>query len=805
MCFQGFIYYACGHSQIVENECDLAIDQPFYIKVACPDYRSDNARPKQACGLGKYYCKQNNNGARLEHVYQNLDRAQAELDRIDQRLGKLKEVQTSFMRSADQAGVSLETRKKHPAFGNLVASQLRFRQQRESASQVRFQALKIIQDAINYYSKLNTQRREAGGSGFPAPMPPPTMASSIPAGTSFQPVALGVTPSLQHLPSNMSITGGTIDVSAYGRPPHERNMLLGQNTQQFPDPYNDYTTAGNGARFGPGEETSFYESRPPAPTSGRGRGLQAQHGNDQEATDESPRQVAAARKAREPREHSNVRRSDRVRGKKVKYAESEGSSIVSREPSPDKSDVSGFSPSKSDLSLSPAKSEQKGRRESRELGREADGLDGNELRRNRSSLSNLIGDWQSRSRVARGGTTSDESRVSQDKATRRGLPPEQGRLQREDNILPPNRTVSASSNEALPSLAAFMNLTRSRGLQTDPMMNNEQGMRHPDWPRPALENSFGGRPPARHGPIFSEPFGNTELPPPAPMPQILPSLPSQVSLPDMFKFHANNLMRRGAANPALPHTGGPVNFPSTHSNVDRSWLINTPAFQTQASHTAAPGPAAIGDTSDVIDTSHLPGERSDSVLDNIAKAGLYSKPNEPRPDLNYESLRRSFSATADLTPPTVVDLTSSTTEPKKRTVPASSPLPSSKKRMRLSLPGEDTTSSVYEGGLPYGQTSSLSSPSKMPSQQLPEIVEADRQPPAAAAEDTPVTQAPILAPTAVMYVPSWRDGAAEQDTSLPGQSGLEQVGAVEDASDEIGNLFSDIDWSLVNDDLMRSW
>ena len=166
MCFQGFVYYICGHNKIVEHECDLAVDQPLYLKIACPDYRTARTHLKQQCGIGKYYCRHKQTGQVLETVYEDHIRSQTDISNIDIRMAKLQGLHDAFNHSADLAGVSLEARGRHPAYSTLANTQTDLMKLRDERANLRVQSLQKIQQAIEYFSK-----REQKQLGFANPLP----------------------------------------------------------------------------------------------------------------------------------------------------------------------------------------------------------------------------------------------------------------------------------------------------------------------------------------------------------------------------------------------------------------------------------------------------------------------------------------------------------------------------------------------------------------------------------------------------------------------------------------------------------
>lgn len=507
-------------------------------------------------------------------------------------------------------------------------------------------------------------------------------------------------------------------------------------------------------------------------------------------------------KARAQKDSSSVRRSTRVRNKKISYAESEGSSIHSREQSPAKSDISTFSPPKSDQSGSPAKSERMHRRALKETRDEVDQLNKNRMRRGGSSLGNMIDDWKKRSgRVEGEGRVGHRVLAEGNGTNLNSL--EQQRVGRYDTVSPPSRQSSSSVMPQGPSLGPPF------------------GRIGPEvWP--AQQPSQGGvqaRPPTRRGPPGLSPFGPNMGPPPS-MPNFLtPTVPSTQMHPAAGTAHADFLL-----NPARTATPGPtpqnlfghytgrsmsigalhrpVQFQNHAPNLqppqvppNRQWLINTPAFLMQAGCTpVSQTPQA---TAESLDTREL---RSDSAL-GMTPNETFTLPSQVPVDTNYQGMRRNLGPATELTPPAVGDYDTTIAEPKKRALPASSPDPSRNKRMRLSLPGEDATPNIYDKPLPFGQTVAVSSPSKMPPQQIERgHIEGDPQSPSSS-YNAAATPAPILTPAAQMYKPSQQAAGTEEHYDEEAENSDELPGEAQYTTDGVGMPFSEIDWGdLLQDD-----
>ena len=151
----------------------------------------------------------------------------------------------------------------------------------------------------------------------------------------------------------------------------------------------------------------------------------------------------------------------------------------------------------------------------------------------------------------------------------------------------------------------------------------------------------------------------------------------------------------------------------------------------------------------------------------------------------YEQMRRSFSACAELTPPVSTDMKASDTDPKKRSHPVSSPILSNK-RVRLSFPEGQSAAGINDSQVPNEQSGSVSSPVKFPSLTVPH---------------TTSSPAPMFAPAAVMYVPAEQDEGVQAGANVSAEL-PEAVDGDDTPLTGPADPSSDVDWSLMNDDLI---
>ncbi|KAK3713212.1 hypothetical protein LTR37_008645 [Vermiconidia calcicola] len=729
----------------------------------------------------------------------NLDSAQLELVRVENRLAAQKQVYVRIMASADAAGVSMERRKTHPSYQQLTTTIAQLFQQRNFLGDMRARCLITIQEGMNFYTRYAEQGvLHAGRRDF--------------------------TDHVNRLRGNPMVTAQAIDASNYN-PGGPRSIPTTDQMQTpyFPQvPVVDDTLLLAQMSYGVVQTTGNIHAaveatseRPAAvgnltqPTThlaGK-RGRQAKRMIDDESGVEQQNKRGGTsmspKKARAQKDTSSVRRSTRVRNKKISYAESEGSSIHSREQSPAKSDISVFSPPKSDQSGSPAKSDRMHRRALKDTRDEVDQLNNNRMGRGGSSLGNMIDDWKKRSSRFGGegrlghGALSDGNRTTSNTL-------EQQRVDYNDTIPPPSRQGSSTIMPQGPSLG--------------PPLFGRVG---PDfWP--AQQSSQHGvqvRPPTRRGPPGLNPFGSNMGPPPSVPNSLTPTVSSTQIHPAARNAQANYLLNSAQTASPVPtpqnlfgHYAGrsmsggtlnrPVHFQNHAPNLqpaqappNRQWLINTPAFLMQAGCNPVSQTPQV--TADSLNRSEL---RSDSAL-GMTPNETFTFPSHLPVATSYEGRRRSFGPATELTPPAAGDYNKTITEPKKRALPASSPGASRNKHMRLSLPGEDTTPNIYDQPLPFDQTVAVSSPSKMPSQPIGgEHIEGDPQSPSSS-YNAAATPAPILTPTARMYEPSRQAEGTEERYDEEAVDSDELPGEAQYTADGVAMPSSEIDWGdLLQDD-----
>ncbi|KAK4498895.1 hypothetical protein PRZ48_009405 [Zasmidium cellare] len=332
MCFQGFAHHSCGCTKLFEEECDYAKEletAPFYLKVACPNYTIARRYPEFECGKGGLYCANTPDASYLDSVVEFKAKLEAEITSMDKfitefiqprrkvvlealgkqypgDLPKIKQVYMSHPASADLDLKWTTALQKKANFANrIVGMNYVLRYSRD---------FYLLQRQQPGYSARNMPPLPDALKNFnfevARPAPPLHSSSNMVPALAAQPIGIGM---------GTAIPNGILQ-SQPVRP------------QSFPgpDPFGP-----NPANVKVEQKQLQQPSLPPPPVKEpprkRGRAPKKAKVVDNAAEDTS----------------SDLRRSTRVRGKKVDYNET-SDDYPSATPSPQKSDASTYSPPKSD-------------------------------------------------------------------------------------------------------------------------------------------------------------------------------------------------------------------------------------------------------------------------------------------------------------------------------------------------------------------------------------------------------------------------------------------------------------------------
>lgn len=818
MCFQGFVYFLCGHDRIIEQTCEEAreMQDPFFLKVSCPNYRRESLRPDQYCGTGKYYCRQTDEGPALDAIQQRYNESASKVKYYEAQLKHAQTLATQFKQAARVQGIDDYASKQLPAYRKIAFMGEQAVKLSQQAQQDTQQLKTFILSAVEQLKLRQQHVATASESAPPALVLPPEALPRIPSELAMQMAGQSFASHLQRAPGQSYVSAQAINVSDYGPPQAQKQQQVrrdqspveseGSNINVVPRRPLNAQLSTLAQEILERQRADAYRDTGivPATHASKPRG-HAKRQIEQDTLRDTPTPPSKKKASRKPRtilseEPNDVRRSTRVRDKKVSYAESTGSSPGSREASPDKSDASVFSPEKSDRSVSPVKPLRRSRQQSLDVKPE--------MQRTSSTLSSKIADSKRRA-VAPTYSTSDisplEARVQPSNRARQDLIGEAPHLT--GNIRPrptlQNATthmVAQSRGHSLPRATEYDRPSLGPKHQRQPLSRPRTSPNVGTGTSGGM--AFAGAPAGLYQ-SRSDNGGLVPMLPPAAHGQMQHGIPCGTPTSQTGFAPMRAPMSYNYAAPMSRPFGTAFDFGSYGHIFTGRWPNSVQAPTSNNNVHGAPMPLGAqrdvglgtftGDTaapSTPMSRAAIPAVDSRSDLANTLRQGTFT-PNNAFPLPNYAKMRRSFSATADLTPP-VTDQTPDT-EPAKRTMPASSPI-LSRKQPRLSLPADDehTGFHVQATDSPLVlDAESTSSPSKTP--------------------------APVLAPTAVMYVPAVgqpaeREGdagdyvqATEEEEAGSGGAPSAQLPSevFDEGAGDTGTFGSDIDWSLVNEDFVE--
>ncbi|EMC95204.1 hypothetical protein BAUCODRAFT_530240 [Baudoinia panamericana UAMH 10762] len=344
MCFQGFVYFACGHSRIVYNDCAVATTTglPYFNRTLCPNYTIDHQQAPNPCGLGGFYCSHDQAGTLFDQYYAQFRAAENSLRNADMVLANIRSKVPRLRQEVQRSGMTPKQLRAHHSVITFTNQLNRSTQQQAAALRAIAAAQKILLQGIAYY-QLRAQWVQNGGN--PAnflPFVPSVEYGQVPTQPRDRMYLPGTqAPAAPNLiasenTSSQPTQQALIPITRYPLSPDRSDELAAPtyNTPILPNPYPVP------ASFPPSSGDPPPMQPPVLPANRDGRRRKA-------------RTPAPLRKDSVIELEDSVRRSTRVRGKRVSYAESSDS--ASREASPIKSDITGFTPERSEASSSPPK------------------------------------------------------------------------------------------------------------------------------------------------------------------------------------------------------------------------------------------------------------------------------------------------------------------------------------------------------------------------------------------------------------------------------------------------------------------
>nr|POF20001.1 hypothetical protein CFP56_52250 [Quercus suber] len=311
MCLQAFLHFTCSHNTIIIRLCDsgarIADHVPFYMPHSCQSYQVIHNQTSYACGVAPYLDHGNADVRALDSVFLMRQRESVMLAGLESQLAQAVESSTAVKQYLLDAGISEATFHEYPRYREQQAEcdfLLRCKQE------LMFRVGRVA-DILHHASRCCVLNSNPTAGLVPStgllktrniPLAESQHDSTLPKDQMHARTAHAVQYEGDHSPPR-SLAGKVALNRLHEEPGEQRGPYL---SDVNPESQPDSTPKPKRSR------------RPDQP-----RRLQVGSGSERSVS---------------------VRRSTRVRNKKVNYAESSSSS---RSLSPAKSDLSAFSPSRS--------------------------------------------------------------------------------------------------------------------------------------------------------------------------------------------------------------------------------------------------------------------------------------------------------------------------------------------------------------------------------------------------------------------------------------------------------------------------
>ncbi|PIA92976.1 hypothetical protein CB0940_04346 [Cercospora beticola] len=384
MCFQTFITFLCGCTRIDEGECYLAaqLDVNFWRKIDCADYSIEHAEEKVQCGAGMFYCGATSDGQFFDKIEKGHQQVKGKLFAIVAELEMRKRILLSKRDVWLAQGASHEHILALSEVKVLNSSLIIVDQQKKQYEHECNTWMKVKSLAKRHYDDQQVRKQQGYPRGpsfevFLANFHPQVLAkvneSSDPSevidGQGFE--------SVRQFPLELQIPSG---------PLHQASLLVPSAPHKQQMPRAPVQNASAIHRTHPTAQAMVSEQmRAQAQQRAVQNAIPEVRAHQQKLTRAKKQKVEPA--SSPGKSSSVVRRSSRVKDKKINYRDDNSDLSGSFSPIKAKSDSSGFSPGKSDPVHSPDKA--------RTVGRKGSGLLHEHLISERKvSLADKIGDWR---------------------------------------------------------------------------------------------------------------------------------------------------------------------------------------------------------------------------------------------------------------------------------------------------------------------------------------------------------------------------------------------------------------------------
>ncbi|GAB7364394.1 hypothetical protein MBLNU230_g4937t1 [Neophaeotheca triangularis] len=325
MCFVGTAHFACHHVRMIEQECEEALEVPFFIKMNCPNYRSESTppQPNRKCGIGGFYCKQVPDGEYLDQLCSEYLSLKTDMEQLGARI---KSIVTYREKLKSQGIQALQANSSSPApTAQQAEQQLRLAiWNRAQHAHKMGNLATILNEAKSYYAKYDQQ--QLSGTAGPALVLGPEAQPRVPVETSTFSATLAFP---QQFSSDVSekTSAQPVTASDYGPTIIRRDAdephapVLAQHAASMltkpVQPYAEQT------ELRKQRATDYALSAPLSLSASADEQRESSPVHATDLPDDTPSKASPRKRKAQNQvpEGSNVRRSSRVANKKVNYAD----------------------------------------------------------------------------------------------------------------------------------------------------------------------------------------------------------------------------------------------------------------------------------------------------------------------------------------------------------------------------------------------------------------------------------------------------------------------------------------------------
>ncbi|KAI6819322.1 hypothetical protein KC340_g8081 [Hortaea werneckii] len=737
MCLQDFYHYACGHSKIFDTKCDEAtqLEVAYWQKHACPHYGHRTFYPLYLCGAARFYCDHSPDAPFLNHTFQIRVASEDTVKKLGPQLTVAYNNVEKFLQHAKGLQIPSLQWPSIPVHGQIKSTVVALEPKVKEAQQHYREATAILEQAQKYFAQLAQQPGNNTSNPIPPFAPGPNALNKVPAEVQE--------PSFRERKDSVEDSNAK-DAHNLATKPEDLAAMGSSQKQTSAQPSSDRTLSHQTEL--PPMEASGHKHRPLTYEEEHEVAMNAARRDEakakkrvaveEETSPMKPKKKARSAKKAKPSqvqasESEAIRRSVRVRDRKIDYAESPGS----EDPSSFKSEASGFSAETSEAGSSPKKAKQK-RIKAENMA--AATQESTAVPRS-SFLGAKISDFQRRGGVAAEVASRQQNTTNPESMIRFESPkssPSPSRLA--DS--PEFRSVRAPYGLSRPQIQPSKMLSSTSFVPAGPWQ--PPSMRHRPQPfTPAYASS----------PIMGHPRLPSEYP-------TMQNVYSSYSDSQYHQYTPACFQRQPAQGPSHSQYSMPQSL-AGGSSVGTGHYGTPPVLENRMP------PLSFNQPS-------VQGYRRDSPVFQSQGNNFHA----PMPN-QYDSMRHSFNTNVpDLTPSNVFADSTSYGEPKKGKLPVTSPMFPNNEHMQLPQPtdsyfGNAEPEQPYDFGLPtqpasfgipqmpeYGTTSTAGT---QPFVNMRDLVA------------SPSTQYPAL-DTPLTTAPDFADGLGSAALSAEDTGGIEQ-------------------------------